>query len=210
MIFGYTRVSTTQQITEGQKNQIRKYCMDHRLFVDQWIDIEISSRASLYKRRIEELLDSISEGDTIITTELSRLGRSIKEVLQIIEEIVTQRNVRLICIKQQLDLNPDNQNEPINKILITIFSMMAELERDFISERTKAGLQARKEKGIILGKPKGIIQKSMYDKDHEKIKQLYELGVPIAKIIDTHLKYGKYLSLKVYIEKRIKKKQQNS
>ena len=68
--------------------------------------------------------------------------------------------------------------------------MMAELEWDFISERTKAGLQARKKKGIVLGKPKGIIQKSMYDKDHEKIKQLYEFGVPIAKIVETHLEYG--------------------
>ena len=82
--------------------------------------------------------------------------------------------------------------------------MLAELERDFISERTKEGLRARVAKGIKLGKPKGVIQASMYDKDKEKILHLYQLGVPIQKIIATHLGYGKYLSLKSYIIKREK------
>ena len=80
--------------------------------------------------------------------------------------------------------------------------MTAELERDFISERTKEGLRARVAKGIKLGKPKGTLQKSMYDNDQEKIFHLYKLGVPLHKIISTHLEYGKYLSLKEYIEKR--------
>jgi DNA invertase Pin-like site-specific DNA recombinase len=89
-----------------------------------------------------------------------------------------------------------------NKILLTVFSMLAELERDFISERTKEGLNALKAKGVRLGKPKGIIQSSMYDKDQEKIFHLYKMGVPVNKIINIYLKYGKYLSLKKYIEKR--------
>jgi DNA invertase Pin-like site-specific DNA recombinase len=80
--------------------------------------------------------------------------------------------------------------------------MIAELERDFISERTKEGLNARKAKGIKLGKPKGILQSSMYDKDADKILHLYQLGVPIRKIIKTHIAYGKYSSLKEYIDKR--------
>ncbi|WP_050805572.1 hypothetical protein [Legionella drancourtii] len=79
--------------------------------------------------------------------------------------------------------------------------MLAELERDFISERTKEGLKARAAKGIKLGKPKGVIQASMYDKDKDKILHLYQLGVPIQKIITTHLSYGKYLSLKAFIKK---------
>ncbi len=84
--------------------------------------------------------------------------------------------------------------------------MLAELERDFISERTKEGLKAVKDKGIKLGKPKGTLQKSMYDKDHDRIQHLYKIGVPLKKIIETHLGYGKYLSLKTYIEKKIEKK----
>ena len=83
--------------------------------------------------------------------------------------------------------------------------MLAELERDFISERTKEGLRALKDKGIKLGKPKGTLQKSMYDKDHDRIQHLYKIGVPLKKIIETHLGYGKYLALKTYIEKKIEK-----
>jgi len=86
--------------------------------------------------------------------------------------------------------------------MITVFAMVAELERDFISERTKEGLQARVAKGIKLGKPKGTLQKSMYDNDQNKIFDLHKLGVPLHKIIATHLGYGKYWSLKKYLEKR--------
>lgn len=118
-----------------------------------------------------------------------------------IETIVQDKLARLILIKQNLDLNPNAKNNVANKVLITIFSMLAELERDFISERTKEGLRARVAKGIKLGKPKGIIQASMYDKDKEKILHLYQLGVPLQKIIATHLGYGKYLSLKAFIHK---------
>lgn len=85
-----------------------------------------------------------------------------------------------------------------------VFSMLAELERDFISERTKEGLKARKAKGIILGKPKGVLQASKYDQDRERIFDLHKMGVPLNKIIEIHLKYGKYSSLKEYIDKRFK------
>ena len=137
----------------------------------------------------------------VIVEELSRLGRSIKETLNTIEMIVQEKKSRLILIKQNLDLNPGAKHNVANKVLITVFSMLAELEKDFISERTKEGLRARVAKGIKLGKPKGIIQASMYDKDKDKILHLYQLGVPIQKIIATHLGYGKYLSLKAYINK---------
>ena len=137
----------------------------------------------------------------VIASELSRLGRSIKETLHTIETIVQDKKARLILIKQNLDLNPTTTGNLANKVLITIFSMLAELERDFISERTKEGLRARVAKGVKLGKPKGVIQASMYDKDKEKILHLDHLGVPIQKIITTHLGYGKYLSLKEFMRK---------
>lgn len=93
-------------------------------------------------------------------------------------------------------------HEMTTKVLLTIFSMMAELERDFISERTREGLRVRKERGIFLGKPKGLIQKSIYDTGRLKIEHLYGLGVPINTIIRGHLGYGRYSSLKEYLEKR--------
>ena len=204
MIYGYVRVSTQDQNVDGQKNVISRYCIDQKIMVDEWIEIEMSSRKSTEMRRIDELLGKLSPEDTVISSELSRLGRSIKETLNTIETIVHDKKSRLILIKQNLDLNPNVKNNVANKVLITIFSMLAELERDFISERTKEGLRARVAKGIKLGKPKGVIQASMYDKDKEKILHLYQLGVPIQKIIATHLGYGKYLSLKCYIIKREK------
>jgi DNA invertase Pin-like site-specific DNA recombinase len=201
MIYGYVRVSTSAQSVDSQKNSISRYCIDQKIMVDEWIELEMSSRKSTEHRRIDELLNKLSPNDTVIVSELSRLGRSIKETLNTIEVIVKDKQSRLVFIKQNLDLDPNDQNNVANKILITIFSMLAELERDFISERTKEGLRARVAKGIKLGKPKGVIQASMYDKDKDKILELHHLGVPIQKIISTHIGYGKYLSLKSYIKK---------
>jgi|ERR1700761_4236239 DNA invertase Pin-like site-specific DNA recombinase len=202
MIYGYVRVSNQDQSLESQKNLISRYGVDHKLMVDEWIEVEMSSRQSVQARRIDELLGRLQPQDIIIVSELSRLGRSLKETLNTIETLVHVKQARMIFIKQNLDINPHNTNNLTNKVLITVFSMLAELERDFISERTKEGLIARKEKGIKLGKPKGILQSSMYDLDKEKIIHLYQLGVPLLKIIKTHIKYGKYASLKEYIDKR--------
>lgn len=205
MIYGYVRVSNHDQSLESQKNLISRYGVDHKLMVDEWIEVEMSSRKSTRDRRIDELLEKLQPHDILISSELSRLGRSIKETLNTIELLVQKKQTRLILIKQNLDLKPNNKNDIGNKASITIFSMIAELERDFISERTKEGLNARKAKGIILGKPKGTIQASMYDQDKEQIFHLYQLGVPLHKIIKTHLKYGKYLSLKEFIGKRFER-----
>ncbi|KIE04878.1 Resolvase [Candidatus Jidaibacter acanthamoeba] len=162
----------------------------------------MSSRKSTAQRRIDELLYKLVPNDTVIASELSRLGRSIKETLNTIEAIIHDKQSRLILITQNLDLNPKDTNNTTNKVLITIFSMMAELERDFISERTKEVLNARVARGIKLGKPKGTLQNSMYDADQEKIFHLYKLGVPLRKIISTHIGYGKYCLLKGYIGKK--------
>jgi len=201
MIYGYVRVSTQEQSMDSQKNVISRYCMDQKLMVDEWIALEMSSRKSTAQRRIDELLNKLLPQDIVIASELSRLGRSIKETLNTIETILQKKQSRLILVKQNMDLNPKDQNNIAQKVLITVFSMLAELERDFISERTKEGLKARAAQGIKLGKPKGVIQASMYDPDKERILHLYQLGVPIQKIITTHLGYGKYLSLTAFIQK---------
>jgi len=202
MIYGYIRVSTDDQSVDSQKNVISRYCVEKKMMVDEWIALEVSSRKSLRQRRIEELLSKLGNDDVVIVSELSRLGRSIKEVLGIIERLTKQCGSRLILVKQNMDINPKNTNDLTNKILITVFAMLAELERDFISERTKEGLAARKAKGLKLGKPKGTIQDSMYDKDRERIFHLHKMGVPFNTIIKTHLGYGRYISLRDYIRKR--------
>ena len=81
MIYGYVRVSTQDQSVESQKNSISRYCIEQKILVDEWIELEMSSRKSTAQRRIGELLEKISPNDVVIASELSRLGRSIKETL---------------------------------------------------------------------------------------------------------------------------------
>ena len=200
-VYGYVRVSTIEQSAESQKNLISRFATERKMLIDKWIEVEMSSRKTADKRKITELLSQVVENDVIIVSELSRLGRSIQEVLQIIKSLMEDKKCRLILVKQNMDLNPQNVLDMSNKILITIFSMLAELERDFISFRTKEGLNALKTKGIKLGKPVGCKQKTMYDKDKNRILELAKMGVPINKILTIHLNYGKYLSLKRFISK---------
>ena len=202
-VYGYVRVSTIEQSAESQKNLISRFAIERKMLIDKWIEVEMSSRKTADKRKITELLSQVVENDVVIVSELSRLGRSIQEVLQIIKRLMEEKKCRLILVKQNMDLNPLNVLDMSNKILITIFSMLAELERDFISFRTKEGLNALKAKGVKLGKPVGCKQKTMYDKDKNRILELAKMGVPINKILTIHLNYGKYLSLKRFISKNM-------
>ena len=93
MIYGYVRVSTHDQNNESQKNTISRYCMDRKFIVDEWIELEMSSRKSSTERRIDELLDKLKPQDIVITSELSRLGRSIKETLNTIEAIIKEKKL---------------------------------------------------------------------------------------------------------------------
>ena len=110
MIYGYVRVSTQEQNVDSQKNSISRYCIDQKMMVDEWIELEMSSRKSTALRRIDELLSKLQPNDVVIASELSRLGRSIKETLNTIEIIMKEKQSRLILIKQNLDLNPNDQN----------------------------------------------------------------------------------------------------
>jgi DNA invertase Pin-like site-specific DNA recombinase len=91
MIFGYIRVSTKEQSLDSQKNSISRYCVDRRFIVDEWFELEISSRQTTAKRRIDELLSRLSSGDAIIVSELSRIGRFIKETLNIIDPLLRKK-----------------------------------------------------------------------------------------------------------------------
>jgi DNA invertase Pin-like site-specific DNA recombinase len=108
------------------------------------------------------------------------------------------RNIRLIIIKQNLDIHQHDMN---SKIIITLFSLFAELERDLISLRTKEALSAKKAQGMTLGKPKGTLQKSKFDKNVEKIKELLSYGLSARKIAKV-LGYCSHIALNTYINKR--------
>ncbi len=196
-ILAYLRTSTDKQDLNNQKLEILEFARKRSLKVDEFVEIAISSRKTTKQRRIDEVLTKLVDSDVLILTELSRLGRSTAEVISIVNEILS-RNIRLIVIKHNLDLSKSDMN---SKIVITLFSLFAELERDLVSLRTKEALAAKRSQGVILGKPKGTIQNSKFDKDLDRIRELLLLGLSVRKIAKV-LGYKNHLSLNTYINKR--------
>ena len=126
MIHGYIRVSTEKQEFEGQRSEIEDYAEKNGLSVENWIEIKISSRKNRKERRIDELMARLKTGDTLIVSELSRLGRSTGEVINIINELIA-KGIYFHAIKQGLRIN--GNMDITSKVMVTMLSLFAELER---------------------------------------------------------------------------------
>lgn len=196
-MLAYLRASTDKQDTNNQKLEILEYARKQDLKIDDFIELTISSRKSPKQRRIEELSHRLDPSDTLIVTELSRLGRSTAEVIALINALV-EKSIRVIILKQNLDIRQHDMN---SKIIITLFSLFGELERDLVSSRTKEALSAKKAQGQTLGKPRGTIQKSKFDNHQERIRELLGLGLSVRKIAKV-LGYSSHIALNAYINKR--------
>lgn len=200
---GYIRVSTDQQDLQNQQHSILNYVNKNALGKVEFIEVKMSSRKKDEDRKIDELFETLQAGDHLVVSELSRIGRSVVNVVTIVNQLIAL-GVNLHILKEQLFIKPNEQN-PFTDFQINIFSAFAQLERDLISKRTKEALQARKAKGIKLGKPVGTIQGSIYDKDREKIKELHSLGVTLTNISRKHLGYGTIKSLSEYVKNKLDK-----
>ena len=200
---GYIRVSTDQQDLQKQQHSILNYANKNALGKVEFIEVKMSSRKKDEDRKIDELFETLQAGDHLIVSELSRIGRSVVNVVTIVNQLIAL-GVNLHILKEQLFIKPNEQN-PFTDFQINIFSAFAQLERDLISKRTKEALQARKAKVIKLGKPVGTIQGSIYDKDKEKIKELHSLGVTLTNISKKHLGYGTIKSLSEYVKNKLDK-----
>ncbi len=165
----YIRVSTNQQDLKNQKLEILEYAHKNNLAIDDFIEIEISSRKDIKKRRIDELIEMLNRDDILIVSELSRIGRSTGEVVNIVNELINKQ-VKFIAIKQNLTIN--GKHDIQTKVITTLFSLFAELERDLISQRTKQALEVKKAMGVKLGRPKGSLGVSKLDDKKEQIQEL--------------------------------------
>lgn len=199
-VLAYLRTSTDKQDLDQQRLQILDYARTNQLTIEDFIAISISSRQTSKERRVDELLDRLDGGDTLLVTELSRLGRSTGQIISLIDQLI-QQDIQVIVIKQQLKLNR-NQNDLQSLTMVTLLSLFAQMERMMISQRTKEALATKKAQGIKLGKPVGTVQESIYDKDRVRIVELLELGVSIRHISIHHLKYGSPSSLHYYVTTR--------
>ena len=150
MVYGYIRVSTGKQTLENQKLQIRRYCRERRLHHIQWIAETVSGTKSPEKRKLGHLMKQVCTGDQIIITEISRLGRSMIMIMDVLQ-VFLDKGVQVYAIKEGFELGNNIQS----KVLAFAFSLCAEIERNLISERTKAGLVRAEKLGKHIGRPKG-------------------------------------------------------
>ncbi len=167
----YIRISTNKQDTQTQKLQIQEYCRINDIHIDKFIEIEQSSKKSQEIRKIGELKTKLNRGDLLIVVELSRLGRSMLEVMNLVLEL-SNNGVQMIFLRQP---ELSTFNSAYAKLLLAIYAYIDETEREFISQRTKAGLEKAMANGKKLGRPKGSFS-SEYDKDIDKIKILLNRG----------------------------------
>ena len=177
-VVGYIRVSTLKQHTQNQKMAILEYANKNSLKIDHWIQVKASTRRTTTERKIDELMENLSSGDTLIVAELSRLGRSVGQIAILVDQLI-KKKIKVLFLKE--DLNLSGKQNIQKKVVITMFSLFAEIERDLISERTKEGLARAKADGKLLGRPKGP-GKSKLDGKEDEIRGYLEKKVSKASI----------------------------
>ena len=175
----YLRVSKDSQDVRNQRLVILDYAQKQKWPVSEFIEVSASSRRSPQERQIHVLLDRLHAGDRLIVSELSRMGRSVGEVIGVVDKLVKNK-IALVSIKESLRL--EGKQDLQSKITVTLFGLFAEIERDLISMRTKEGLAAARASGKRLGRPKGKLGPSKLDGKEEEIKKLLGLQVSKASI----------------------------
>ena len=169
----YLRVSTLEQNTEKNKLEVLKFANDKKLGSVEFIEEQISGKSNFKNRKLGTLLDRMNDGDVLIVPELSRIARSITQIFEVIE-IVKEKNIVLYSLKENVC---SSDKSITSTVATTIFALVAQIERDLISLRTKEAMQAKKAQGLKLGRPKGK-GKSKLDEYKDEILKLVELHVP--------------------------------
>ena len=180
MIYGYIRVSSDKQTVENQRFEIQEFCRVNNMGVDGWIEETISGTKAYSKRRLGTLIKHVKHGDIIICSELSRLGRSVFMIMEILS-ICMKKECRVWTIKDKYRLGEDLQS----KVLAFAFGLSAEIERNLISQRTREALARLRAEGKPLGRPIGAKSAKKLRKLHTKeriIRQMRAKGYSFNQI----------------------------
>lgn len=180
MIYGYIRVSSDKQTVENQRFEINNFCSKNNFVIDGWIEETISGTKAYSKRELGKLLKRIQKDDLIICAELSRLGRNLFMIMEILNICMT-KECKVWTIKDNYRLGDDIQS----KVLAFAFGLSAEIERNLISQRTKEALARKKAEGVILGRPVGRkLDESKYKLYPKRnlIAELLQEGISRRKI----------------------------
>lgn len=178
MIVAYLRVSTGHQVLDNQKNEVEKYVAAKGMAVDRWVTEVVSGTKRGRDRKIGALVKQLRRGDTLLITEISRLSRTLMDIMSIVGELL-EKGVTLYSIKDGYTFD-DTIN---SKVLLFAFGLVAEIERNLISMRTKEALDLRRRQGVTLGRRKGSYQKfNVLEENREKVDEALANGVPIVSI----------------------------
>jgi DNA invertase Pin-like site-specific DNA recombinase len=179
MTYGYLRVSTDEQDAQNQTLGIKSKAQQLGISISVWIeDSGVSGTKEPENRKLGVILNEMKEGDIIIASELSRLGRKTFMVMRILE-LCMKQGVKVYTVKDGYELGDNIQS----KVLAFAFGLAAEIERDMISKRTKEALAKKRAEGIILGRPKGSkSKKNKLSGSEKKIKEMLKKGISQNKI----------------------------
>jgi len=177
MNYAYLRISTDSQDVDNQRHGILEYANRHGLTGLNFIEDTVSGKKKWKDRKLGELIDTLVKGDVIVFAEISRMARSALQVLEILE-ICISRGISVHITKQNIVLDGSLQA----KIMATMLGLAAEIERDFISMRTKEALAARKAAGQTLGRPKGLAENLKLDKLRPDIEKYLSKDLSIRSI----------------------------
>jgi DNA invertase Pin-like site-specific DNA recombinase len=179
----YLRVSTDSQDLNAQKLAILNFAQREGIVIDAFVEATVSASKTRKTRRLNELMDQFDKGDRLIVSELSRLGRSLGQVIEIVDTLV-KRKIAFIAVKENICF--EGKQDMQTKVMVALFALFAEVERDLISERTKEGLAKARASGKKLGRPKGALGQSRLNGKEGEIQAFLKKGVSktaIAKII---------------------------
>ncbi|MEA1915518.1 MAG: recombinase family protein [Campylobacterota bacterium] len=182
---------TLEQVT-GLKN----YASEKNIEIDEHMSIEVNVPKE--EQNITYLFEDCKQGCTILAYDLNVFGRTIEAIVATIRHLL-DNEVRICVVVQNLDLV--SKDDMLTKMILGMMDMTMALEKDLMSLRTKEALTAKKMDGIILGKPKGTIQKSKFDKQRDKIEELLSVGLSVRKIAKV-LGYNNHIGLNNYVKKR--------
>lgn len=180
--FAYLRVSTDHQDAKNQKLGVLDYCNSHGIAPLKFIEDTVSGKTPWRERAIGNIIDKAVTGDVIIVAEVSRLGRSTLQVLEILE-IAAQKGISVHVAKNHMIMDGSIQAT----ITATILGLAAQIEREFISARTKEALAKSKIDGVKLGRPKGQANLLKLDAYHDEIAGYFKKGInkrAISKLIE--------------------------
>ena len=180
MIVGYLRVSTCRQHLTNQQEEIQRFAAGRHLSVDRWVTEIVSGKKNERERKLGPLLRRMKAGDTLIVTEISRLSRTLTDIMNIMGKCL-QKKIKLYTTKEGYTFD-DTIN---SKVLCFAFGLVAEIERNLISLRTREALAARKANGAVLGRKAGSCTKrNILMKNKEKVLRMLREGQSIKSICE--------------------------